>query len=435
MALKFRRGTTAQQSGSLAFGEPYVNTTLGTLLIGGPNGDIVLSATGTGSTGNFGPISGSGLDITGDANIHGNLTLGGNITIGNATTDNVVINADLSSSLIPNDDNAFDIGSPTKRYRDIYGNKVSASVIEITNGYAAELKLTNTAVGYGYHLQNTPDGNFSVHNSVTNTSIFRIDSGSIQHAHLFGDLFVSGNVNAGESIISQRITGSLSGSVSGIGNVSAYSSSVNSRLSTLETETSNLESFTSSINTTIKSKLDADGVISGSLQLNNLGYATTGSNTFVGNQTIIGGGAGFAAYISTSVNDATLGLDTTANVNALYFLKNQEKNFELSYDTTNANGIFRLLPYDNNSFFQIGNPSNSGANYVFVSEPTYGNVLIGPGIGNGVSSLVGSTPATDKVQIAGNLYVSGAIKANSFTGSIAATNGIVSGSSLLKKEE
>jgi hypothetical protein len=59
MALKFRRGTTAQQSGSLAFGEPYVNTTLGTLLIGGPNGDIVLSTTGTGSTGNFGPISGS----------------------------------------------------------------------------------------------------------------------------------------------------------------------------------------------------------------------------------------------------------------------------------------------------------------------------------------------------------------------------------------
>ena len=43
MALKFRRGTTAQQSGSLAFGEPFVNTTLGTLLVGGPNGDIVLS--------------------------------------------------------------------------------------------------------------------------------------------------------------------------------------------------------------------------------------------------------------------------------------------------------------------------------------------------------------------------------------------------------
>jgi hypothetical protein len=301
MGLKFRRGTNAQKSGSLAFGEPYVNTDLGTLQIGGLTGDITLGASGTGSQGSFAGISGSSLDITGNAKIDGNLTLGGTITIGDASTDNVVVNADLSSSIIPNDDNAFDLGSTSKRYRAIHG----------TNIY--------------------------------------------------------GTINA------------------------------------------------------------TNGVISGSSQLNTL--ATTGSNTFKGNQTIIGSGAGFAAYISTSVNDATLGLDTTANVNALYFLKNGEKNFELSYDTTNANGIFRLLPYDNNSFFEIGNPSNSGANYVFISEPTYGNVLIGPGIGNGVSSLVGSTPATDKVQVTGNLYVSGAINANSFTGSIASTNGVVSGSS------
>jgi len=50
MALKFRRGTTAQQSGSLAYGEPYVNTDLGTLLVGGASGDIQLSNTGPTST-------------------------------------------------------------------------------------------------------------------------------------------------------------------------------------------------------------------------------------------------------------------------------------------------------------------------------------------------------------------------------------------------
>ena len=120
MALKFRRGTTAQQSGSLAFGEPFVNTTLGTLLVGGPNGDIVLSAGGTGSTGNFGPISGSGLDITGNANIGGNVTIGGAITIGDATADTVNVVASLSSSLIPQTTNAFDLGSATKVWRDLY---------------------------------------------------------------------------------------------------------------------------------------------------------------------------------------------------------------------------------------------------------------------------------------------------------------------------
>jgi hypothetical protein len=44
MALKFRRGTTAQKSGSLAFGEPYVNTTLGTLQIGLDTGDVTLAS-------------------------------------------------------------------------------------------------------------------------------------------------------------------------------------------------------------------------------------------------------------------------------------------------------------------------------------------------------------------------------------------------------
>jgi hypothetical protein len=133
MGLKFRRGTTAQQSGSLAFGEPYVNTTLGTLVVGGATGDIVLSAGGTGSTGNFGAISGSGLDITGNANIAGNLTLGGTITIGDNSSDNVVVNADLSSSIIPNNDNSFDLGSASFRYRAIHGTNIYGA-INATNG-------------------------------------------------------------------------------------------------------------------------------------------------------------------------------------------------------------------------------------------------------------------------------------------------------------
>ena len=129
MGLKFRRGTTAQQSGSLAFGEPYVNTTLGTLVVGGATGDIVLSSAGTGSTGNFGAISGSGLDITGNAKIDGNLSLGGQLTIGDQTSDTVNVVASLSSSLIPSVDNAFDLGSQTKIWRDLYISTGSIRVV------------------------------------------------------------------------------------------------------------------------------------------------------------------------------------------------------------------------------------------------------------------------------------------------------------------
>jgi len=133
MGLKFRRGTTAQKSGSLAFGEPYVNTTLGTLQIGGESGDITLGASGTGSQGSFAGISGSSLDITGNAKIDGNLTLGGTITIGDNSSDNVVVNADLSSSIIPNNDNSFDLGSTSFRYRAIHGTNIYGA-INATNG-------------------------------------------------------------------------------------------------------------------------------------------------------------------------------------------------------------------------------------------------------------------------------------------------------------
>ena len=151
MGLKFRRGSTAQQSGSLAFGEPYVNTTLGTLVVGGETGDIVLSAGGTGSTGNFGAISGSGLDITGNANIAGNLTLGGQLTIGDATSDTVNVVASLSSSLIPQTTNAFDLGSTTKIWRDLYIS--TGSIKFVANG-----AVVSTLSANGDGSQNFPNG-------------------------------------------------------------------------------------------------------------------------------------------------------------------------------------------------------------------------------------------------------------------------------------
>jgi hypothetical protein len=250
MALKFRRGSTAQQSGSLAFGEPYVNTTLGTLVIGGATGDIVLSAGGTGSTGNFGAISGSGLDITGNANIAGNLTLGGAITIGDATADTVNVVASLSSSLIPQTTNAFDLGSATKIWRDLYistgsikfveGNSVvktlSAATLTAletsTNGAATTgsntfngtqtvsgsinltgritaalavsasglninkadgnvtIELANSTTGRGFHLQSYNGDVFSIHHPTSGLSIFRIESGSQYSTHHFGDVTV-----------------------------------------------------------------------------------------------------------------------------------------------------------------------------------------------------------------------------------------------------
>jgi hypothetical protein len=203
MALKFRRGTTAQQSGSLAFGEPFVNTTLGTLLVGGPNGDIVLSATGTGSTGNFGPISGSGLDITGNANIAGNLTLGGAITIGDASSDTINVIASVSSSIIPSITNAFDLGSEDYFWRDIY---VSTGSIKFV-GAAGNIVGTLTNVGNGLNLDagivTKGDSSFGT-SSLAVTSItgsLRV-SGSITTIGSATATSFNGTINATNGVVS-----------------------------------------------------------------------------------------------------------------------------------------------------------------------------------------------------------------------------------------
>jgi len=67
-----------------------------------------------------GNITGSNLKLTGDADISGSIILGGNITVGNATSDFVNFGAEISSSIIPDSDNVFALGSPAKRWQ-VYG--------------------------------------------------------------------------------------------------------------------------------------------------------------------------------------------------------------------------------------------------------------------------------------------------------------------------
>ena len=88
--------------------------------------DGVTFTSGSGAVANVSAsiISGSSLHIEGGAKVTGDLTLGGKITMGDADSDDVVFEAEVSSSLIPNNDNAFDLGSSSKQWKDIYVNGV-----------------------------------------------------------------------------------------------------------------------------------------------------------------------------------------------------------------------------------------------------------------------------------------------------------------------
>ena len=67
------------------------------------------------------------VDISGNLGVGGNLTVtgtttfnGGTITMGDAASDNVVFGADVNSSIIPNTDSTFDLGSSGQEWRDLF---------------------------------------------------------------------------------------------------------------------------------------------------------------------------------------------------------------------------------------------------------------------------------------------------------------------------
>lgn len=68
------------------------------------------------------------LYVTGNINATGNVTIGGNIVIGDNISDTVTINAAIKSDIIPETDTAYDLGSPSLRWRSLYANNFYADV-------------------------------------------------------------------------------------------------------------------------------------------------------------------------------------------------------------------------------------------------------------------------------------------------------------------
>jgi hypothetical protein len=145
-------------------------------------------------------------------------------------------------------------------------------------------------------------------------------------------LFQSGSTKFGDTLDdNHNITGSvnISGSISlngqaiGTGKLDettfySYTSSNNGRVSSLETSTSSLNSFTNSINTTIKNKLNTESVISGSIQVD----ITNTTN-----------------YSSFSSSIATTDSNQESRLNAIEIMTNSLNNFSYSIDSTIKNKL------------------------------------------------------------------------------------------------
>ena len=229
--LTLRRGTSTP---SLAQSELFFNTSTNTLNVGGTSGTITLVKLGSNTgditlNGNLsinGGISGSTLDITGNAKIDGNVLIGGNIVLGTGSNDTITVNAPFTGSLIPQEDGIDSLGSTNKRFKSLH--VVSASIDNISLPGSGILSSSNE--------------NFTIFSQSVDSRLdsLQLDSQS-QDSRLDSlESFTSSQASNNNDIIELFATASIH-----------------------EVRIDNLSSLTSS-------------------------YATTGSNVFRGNQTISG---------------------------------------------------------------------------------------------------------------------------------------------------
>jgi len=197
MALRLRRGTDAErQTITPLEGELIYTTDLKELWVGDGTtaGGILVSAEVSDDTspqlgGNL-DLNGNDITGTGNININGTITASGTVNLGDGAEDNVIVGGQISSSLIPRNNEAYDLGGPTARWNKVYG-------------YNAEF-----------------GGAVTVGDLITDGNIVKADSTVIYDAAT-GDLTVN-NINSNDisassvsatSVTAGSIVGDLQGSV------------------------------------------------------------------------------------------------------------------------------------------------------------------------------------------------------------------------------
>ena len=147
-------------------------------------------------------IAATTIDINGNADISGNLGIGGNLTVTGTTTfnggtltlgdsaaDNVVFGADVDSNIIPDDDGAYDLGSSTQEWRDLYLDgtaHIDTLDVDVNATIAGTLGVTGVLTGTSLDIS----GDIDV-DGTTNLDVVDID-GAVDMATT---LAVAGNVD------------------------------------------------------------------------------------------------------------------------------------------------------------------------------------------------------------------------------------------------
>jgi hypothetical protein len=218
-----------------------------------------------------GDITASNLYLRGDANISGNIVLGGNINIGNQNTDLIVFAGEVSSSILPELDNQFNLGAPTQNWQNLhlsgtaYINTLKAGAITL-NGVQIfdDLAVSGSAVFGSKGGGQT----FVVSSSLFVSGTTNFNAGDVR---INDNLIVSGSTSLGNQTSDLiKITGSLtlSGSTSfDAGNVRIKDNLTVSGSTFIGNDISDLLNVTASVNISGSTIQTGSIYVSGAVQL------------------------------------------------------------------------------------------------------------------------------------------------------------------------
>ena len=149
------------------------------------NATLELRPNGTGTLEVIGSTNIDGnLFVSGNLNVDGDVTIGGNITIGDSLTDSITINAAIKSDLIPEQDNTFDLGSPSYRWQNLYLANLNTDLLSVTTLDVGDLMFRDneitTTTGLDLYIDGNGSGGVRLGNfRISDNVITNVSSGAI----------------------------------------------------------------------------------------------------------------------------------------------------------------------------------------------------------------------------------------------------------------
>ena len=377
-----------------------------------------------------GNVSGSG-----NLTIHGNADLRGDVTLGDSTFDDVVFNAEVSSSIIPNTDGDFNLGSVSKRWKEVH-----ADLVQVQGNVSGSGNLTVA-------------GDINANGNIVGDNLTSISG--IQHITASGDIDLNGSLDvngttnldtvdidrpvdmAASLVVGSSITGHItaSGNISSSGNVIAKEVEVETIKGSLPNGT---EVFKLDSNSTFGGTLaldDTSGTAYVAITDNFKSYINTGREFGIGvtnpqTELHVSGTISASKFIGDGSQLTNISFTDTQNNISVRVLSNVEQiipnnnDLKVSGSITPTSGS-GLVP------FNLGSVSRAWNNVLATNigdESPIENIFVGnfviqdskirhkdndgsisiAGIGS-TKVGVGTTTPTERLDVDGNFKVSGKI--------------------------